>query len=146
MRKIICDRCGKDITSQDRIGYISINWRSAKDGSLVTDNKYEDADFCEACMKSIVAVVDLRTPEKEADVGPDPKENEETLDDLEDTAEVGEAGPIRREKKRVDLKELRELVKAGKTPQEIADHFGITLKQYQYQRRKAEQLYIDGRL
>lgn len=32
MRKIICDRCGADITAAEKTGYISMNWRAARGG------------------------------------------------------------------------------------------------------------------
>lgn len=57
MRKIICDRCGAEITG-NRIGYVAVNWRSASDNSLMQDNPYETADFCEACMRRIALVID----------------------------------------------------------------------------------------
>ena len=50
MRKIICDRCGAEITG-DRIGYVAVNWRAVSDNSFLTESPYEHADFCEKCMK-----------------------------------------------------------------------------------------------
>lgn len=46
----------------------------------------------------------------------------------------------------VNLRELRELVKAGKKPKEIAEHFGISVASYYNYKKKAEALWIAGRL
>ena len=46
----------------------------------------------------------------------------------------------------VNLRELRELVKAGKKPKEIAEHFNISLASYYNYKKKAEALWIAGRL
>lgn len=58
MRKIICDRCGAEITG-DRIGYVAVNWRATSDDSLMQNNPYECMDFCEECMKDIANVIDF---------------------------------------------------------------------------------------
>lgn len=46
----------------------------------------------------------------------------------------------------VNLRELRELVKAGKKPKEIAEHFGISLASYYNYKKKAEALWNAGML
>lgn len=46
----------------------------------------------------------------------------------------------------VNLRELRELVKAGKKPKEIAEHFGISLASYYNYRKKAEAMWNAGML
>lgn len=49
-------------------------------------------------------------------------------------------------KRFVNLRELRELVKAGKKPKEIAEHFGISLASYYNYKKKAEALWNAGML
>lgn len=61
MRKITCDRCGKDISDYGNTGYVSVNWRPVRgDDGLVVDNPFEDRDFCEDCMDEIKAFVDKK--------------------------------------------------------------------------------------
>ena len=46
----------------------------------------------------------------------------------------------------VNLRELRELVKAGKKPKEIAEHFGISMASYYNYKKKAEAMWNAGLL
>lgn len=46
----------------------------------------------------------------------------------------------------VNLRELRELVKAGKKPKEIAEHFGISMDSYYNYKKKAEAMWNAGML
>ena len=59
MRKIICDRCGAEITG-DRIGYVAAGWKAPSDKSFIQNNPYERMDFCEGCMKEIIALIDKK--------------------------------------------------------------------------------------
>ena len=158
MRKIICDRCGKEIPQGTRTGYIAVNWRAASDNSLMLDNPYENDDFCEDCMKNIVNVIDfnikVEVREASVDAGAeevedgseeDPVDNDDDDEDEEEEEEP-EPDPPPVVKKGVNYTKLRELVKAGKEPREIAEELGITMKQYYYARKRAEQLYIAGRI
>lgn len=46
----------------------------------------------------------------------------------------------------VNLRELRELVKAGKKPKEIAGHFGISVASFYNYRKRAEAMWNAGKL
>lgn len=140
MRIIRCDRCGKDIEPGSQIFYVSVQNRKWSDGELCGENPYEDWDICEGCAKAIVWMIDGAE-----DAGQDP-EHEEAEEPAEEPEDAPQEPEEPKKRKHVDLKVLRELVKADKTAKEIADYFGITLKQYYYQRKRAEQLYIEGRL
>lgn len=60
MRKIICDRCGREITS-NQIGCVFTGWRARSDHSLLRNaNPYQDFDFCETCIDQIKNVIDNR--------------------------------------------------------------------------------------
>ena len=174
MRIVICDRCKAKIPDGTRIGYIAANWRETYGGDLVQPNPYEKWDLCEDCMKKIVAVADGLTqavakaldkailygdcinvadhdleedPDEEDPDEEDPEEEEEDAEDPEEEAEAisrmaGNPTPAQR----VNLRELRELVKQGKTAKEIATHFGISVASYYNYRKKAERLYITGNL
>ena len=176
MRVIICDRCGEKIPDGTKIGYVSANWREGYEGNLIMPNPYEKWDLCEDCMEKIALLIDgtidvQLEPEalpaeayaavealteamgkemQEPEVA-DP-EDEEDDGEGEDTEDPEEAETIRRiagtppNAKPVNLRELRELVKQGKTAKEIADHFGISIATYYKHRKKAERLYITGNL
>lgn len=123
MRKIICDRCGAEITG-DRIGYVAAGWRAPSDNSFLNKNPYEHADFCEKCMKDIVSVIDFKiisAPEEEEQ---DPEE-EETVERIQKTPARPTAPP--------DFGKIRELVKAGKSTKEISEIIGKSYNQtYRY--------------
>lgn len=128
----------------------------------MSGNPYEGWDFCEDCMKKIVTVIDgtelearqaaPEEPEEQEAVegGNDDQDPEEEEDeDAEDPEE--ESKVIARlegypKQKTVNLRELRELVKQGKTAKEIAGHFGISVASYYNYRKKAESLYNAGML
>ena len=173
MRIVICDRCKAKIPDGTRIGYIAANWRETYGGDLVQPNPYENWDLCEDCMKKIVAVADgltqavakaldkailygdcINAADHDTEEDPDEEDPDEEDPDEEDedTEDSEEAETIRRiagtppNAKPVNLRELRELVKQGKTAKEIADHFGISIATYYKYRTKAERLYITGNL
>lgn len=159
MRIVVCDRCGRRIQDGEMIGYISVTMREEYDGHPTKDNPYAGCDFCEDCMREIVALIDAdpyQEPEEEPEAEETPEEPEAAAEPEADPEPEPEPEPGDMEsgsiivtnnmRQYMDLRELRELVKEGKTPQEIADHFGITVKKYYYYRKKAEKLYIEGRL
>lgn len=174
MRIVICDRCKAKIPDGTRIGYIAANWRETYGGDLVQPNPYENWDLCEDCMKKIVAVADGLTqavaqaldkailygdcinaadhdleedPDEEDPDEEDPEEEDEDAEDPNEEAEaISRIAGTPPNAKPVNLRELRELVKQGKTAKEIADHFGISVATYYKYRKKAERLYITGNL
>lgn len=151
MRKIICDRCGAEITGE-RIGYIAVNWQEVKHATLMQSNPYERYDFCENCMAEIKAVIDNTQPDPESEPDPaeDPEEHaEQILQEVEQVLEEAqqEEPPKPKDKKKgVNYFKLRELVRAGLSNDQIAQELGITMKQFYYARKRAEQLYIAGQI
>lgn len=131
MRIVVCDRCRREIPAGERIGYIAVTWR----GTGQT-NPYEDYDLCETCMREIVTLIDAN-PCAEPEGDPEEKKAEP-----EPTA-AAEPEKVKK-RKSVNLRELREMVKAGKEPKEIAEHFGLSIGQYLQYRSKAEKAYIEG--
>ncbi len=93
-----------------------------------------------------------------AEPGPDPEEEEapaavegepETVEvavEEEQEKPVGRLADNPPPKQFVNLRELRELVKAGKKPKEIAEHFNISLASYYNYRKKAEAMWNAGML
>lgn len=119
MRKIICDRCGADITAAEKTGYISMNWRAARGGDLVSKNPYEDCDFCQACMEDIVKVIDFKAvavPE-EPEADPDPEEVE-VVEKIKQTPAP--------KKKPIDKGKVFALNKAQWPIKKIADEMGVS--------------------
>lgn len=65
----------------------------------------------------------------------------------EDTEElVGRLADNPPPKRFVNLRELRELVKAGKKPKESAEHFGISVASFYNYRKRAEAMWNAGKL
>lgn len=151
MRKIICDRCGTEIEKGARIGYLAVNWRMAKDGTLMLNNPYEDMDFCEECMRDIVSVIDFKViaAPAEPETAPDPElpaeggcsEEDEGDDEVVERMQEAEA---KKSRGRVDPGKFREMVKTGKSPEEIMEHFGISKYTYQKYYRVFEKEYNRG--
>lgn len=165
MRVIVCDRCRKEIRGEEKIGRISATlW--TKKGIPIASNPYEKWDLCEDCMKKIALLIDgtidvqlepeampaeanaavealTEAMEKEMQKSEDADPEEEEDEEAEAIRRIAGTPP---NAKPVNLRELRELVKQGKTAKEIADHFGISVATYYKYRKKAERLYIAGNL
>lgn len=77
MRKIFCDRCGKDITDEEKIGSVLFSWKD-QDGLLRSQAAVGyDSDYCPACMELMITVaskieaVGKTKPKKTADEASD---------------------------------------------------------------------------
>lgn len=51
MIKIVCNRCGKDITGNT--GYIAWIFKDRSSGNIVNENIFTGYDYCEECMEKI---------------------------------------------------------------------------------------------
>lgn len=131
MRIVVCDRCRREIPDEARIGYIAVKWKDSGQ-----PNPYDDYDFCESCMREIVTLIDANPCAK-------PEEDPEGKEAEPEPAAAAEPEKVKK-RKSVNLRELREMVKAGKEPKEIAEHFGLSIGQYLQYRSKAEKAYIEG--
>lgn len=126
MRKIICDRCGAEITG-DRIGYVAAGWRAPSDNSFLNKNPYEHADFCEHYMNVIVACIDNVDISRE-----EPEEPKEAESGSEDTGtEPEETKVVQRiqkasVKKPVDKGKVGALATAGWSMKKISDEMGVS--------------------
>ena len=139
MRKIICDRCGKEIFT-DRIGYVAVNWRARSDDSLIQVNPYENCDFCENCMSSIQVIIALKSMAAvDAAVDAEPEAVEVTVvgvpEAVEEEPETGEEA-VEEEpvvqiqktavRKSVDKGKVGALAAAGWNTKKIADEMGVS--------------------
>lgn len=144
MRKITCDRCGAEIPKGTPPGYICI--QHEVDGALAGDNPFEGWDLCESCLKEIITFIDKKKPEDEGcclEAAPEPVGQEE------EEGRCFEAAPDPehpKEYKGVSLRRLRELVKEGKSAQEIAAELGCSVATYYKHRKRAEELWNKGLL
>ena len=60
MRKIMCDRCGADISEDtDNVGYVSLHWKDVDSGDIVDNNPFEKWELCEDCYTEIFCYVGL---------------------------------------------------------------------------------------
>ena len=64
MIKLICDRCGAEIKDQNRIGYVSVNYRLGIDGELTDENPFEYFHFCPKCITEITSFATKAEEEK----------------------------------------------------------------------------------
>ena len=87
-RKIVCDRCGKDITALPKLGFIGVSFRDSETGDLLEENPLANMDYCPECMEQITAYIasapasgpaPAKDPEPEVEVVPviTPEEVEE---------------------------------------------------------------------
>ncbi len=67
MRKIICDRCKKDISHQEVVGYIAIQERDVKTSFFDGFNPHEHKDFCEKCIQEINTFIDCKSDKVQAE-------------------------------------------------------------------------------
>lgn len=118
MRKIICDRCGRDITPLEKLGYIAVNWRSSKTGDLTGDNPYEAHDYCPACMEEILRVIDFKAAAPEADPDPGEPAEAEAVDEIKQAPAP--------KKKPIDKGKVFALNKAQWPIKKIADEMGVS--------------------
>ena len=58
MRKIMCDRCGADISEDtDNVGYVSLHWKDVDSGDIVDNNPFEKWELCEDCYAELHRVI-----------------------------------------------------------------------------------------
>lgn len=107
----------------------------------------------ELAIKFVNAMKEVSAPEQEEpeeaesgseEDGTGPEETKVVEQDQEEP--VGRLADNPPPKQFVNLRELRELVKAGKKPKEIAEHFGISLASYYNYKKKAEAMWNAGKL
>jgi len=119
--------------------------------SEVTEEKKETPE--ELARKFVEAMKEEYASEpeepEEAEIGseeaaPEPEETKMVEKDQEEP--VGRLADNPPPKQFVNLRELRELVKAGKKPKEIAEHFGISMASYYNYKKKAEAMWNAGML
>lgn len=136
-----CEQCMHDIV--EVIDSICAHSEEIKEESKTPE---------EIAIEFVKAFGEALTTSKPEEPGPDPdqeeeEEAEETEEEPKETEEpVGRLADNPPPKQFVNLRELRELVKAGKKPKEIAEHFGISMDSYYNYKKKAEAMWNAGML
>lgn len=59
-RIIKCDRCGEEITTKDRIGYVCVLQKNESGETLAEKNPFDSYDFCQGCVKEIVEFASVK--------------------------------------------------------------------------------------
>lgn len=128
MRKIICDRCGADISKEREYGFIWLNTRDYNvDVSMdeFMESEWSGMDFCEDCMAKIEEFI-LSEPATPTEA---PKEEPETVEpeaepEAETEGEAETAAPAKAKTvkpKELDTNKIKALYKAGWGYRAIAD-------------------------
>lgn len=123
MRKIICDRCGADISKESEYGLIWMGTRDySEEGSLeefYTDD-WSERDFCDKCMGEIRDFI-LSKPATPTEA---PKEEPEAVEpeaEPEEAPKEEPAAPAKVKPKELDTGKVIALYKAGWGYRAIAD-------------------------
>lgn len=99
MLQIICDKCGKDISKSEKIGYLVWNFKEHLEGNQLQENIFEKNHYCQECMEKIKTFI-----------------TEEGKKELEEEKKF----PKEKIKKRIDIGKIMALKKAGWKNKEIA--------------------------
>jgi hypothetical protein len=101
--KVICDRCGKDISDSGKIGYIVLNIRESVGGPAVQENPMKGLHFCASCMGDIQEFA--AGPKQASKEAPRPKPSS---------------------RRKIDYPKIMALHHAGWSNSKIADEMGMT--------------------
>ena len=118
MRKIICDRCGKEIKDPIglRMAYVDIETGELLD-PVITKNQY-DRDYCENCAKAILQFAEKA---EGLSIGYKATEKNETL-----AKEEPEKQDNQGKRTKLDIGKVMTLKNAGWSAAKIADEMGTT--------------------
>ena len=108
MRIIKCDRCGKEITGVQSVGYVNLDLRDVKTGKLQGDSRFDGWDFCQPCMNAIAEFVRMVPKPKAAIKKP-----------IADGTKYAAVTPDK-------IERIRELAREGKTVKEIMEETGVS--------------------
>lgn len=136
MIKYFCDRCGKDLGKERRIGYIAINSKEKADGDLQGENEFENSHFCVACTDAIAKFVRK---------APEPVQEEQPAPAAVTSKE--ETGVVKGKRERLDIGKIMALRNAGWPIKEIAVEMHLTNTQvsqaiYNYSKKHAKKVEV----
>ena len=123
MRKIICDRCGADISKEPEYGLIWMGTRDYNEDvsidAFYTDD-WSEKDFCDKCMGEIRDFI-LGKPATPTEAQKEEPEAVEPEAETEPEAEAEPAAPVKVKPKELDTGKIIALHKAGWGYKAIAD-------------------------
>lgn len=119
MIRIFCDRCGKDITRCNRIGYIALNSRDQKEGDLKEENEFEKNHYCSNCMSQIREFIKTKQEENNQK-SEESHENNTKCHENEKKCTQNAKKCNESEKKSIDIGKIMALKNAGWKNKDIA--------------------------
>lgn len=127
MRKIFCDRCGKDITDEEKIGSAVFRWKDQEGHFIVSEAAVGyDSDYCPACMELMTTVaskiqaVEKTKPKKKAAAA---AADQDTENEPKKPAKKGWAA----KKEQIDTGKIGALYRNHWTPEQIADDMRLPI-------------------
>lgn len=142
MIKYFCDRCGKELNRERRIGYIAVNTRDKAEGELMDDNEFEDCHYCSSCTNDIKRFVRTIPAERAQNI----LENKNNVEKSEIPVEHKEADADGlKKRKNIDTGKILALRKAGWPVKEIAAEMNLSPQQVSnqiYLHKKKEEVKV----
>ena len=126
MRKIICDRCGADISKESEYGFIWLSTRDYNEDVSMDEfmeSEWSGMDFCEDCMAKIEEFI-LSQPATPTEAPKEEPKATEPEAEPEEDAEAEPAAPAKAKTvkpKELDTGKITALYKAGWSYKAIAD-------------------------
>lgn len=131
MIRILCDRCGADISNSHKIGYIAWNFKEFVMGDLLQENAFENKHYCADCMERIYDFISHNAEPLTGAVEASEPADDEITASTEKTKQTGRE-KTKKEKKtkgtrnRIDHRKIRALKNAGWSNKKIADEMHMT--------------------
>lgn len=120
MVKILCDRCGADISASKKIGYIAWNFREGLGGELMQENAFENSHYCPGCMEKIGSYIREKCTVSEEIVSKEPENAQKPV-------EMGQKAEEKPKQRRaIDYGKIMALRDAGWSNEKIADEMHMT--------------------
>lgn len=135
MIRYFCDRCGKDLDKEKRIGYIAVNTKDKAEGDLKGENDFENCHYCASCTDAIKKFI-RKSSEESAELVKEAAPKASMQKERMDEAESDSADDNRGGRKRIDTGKILALKNAGWSVKDIADEMHLTPQQV------SSQLYL----
>ncbi len=146
MIKYVCDRCGKDISDNERFGYIGISIRDKETGEVVAINDdFAECDYCDSCVEEIKAFIRNKPKKKVINrtkivIKDDENVSKSTETVAKQPAVKAENEQQAKKKNKIDVPKIFALKNAGWSVEKIAEEMRISKQSiyHHLQRHKDE--------
>lgn len=142
---IICDRCGKQLLTGEKIGYVEVHQRLEPHGDAINKNEFEDMDFCEECLCDITRYVAC-SPRKDKQDKTEMVSIPENPDKVDKTENGSSCAGTTACKRTIDYGKILALSNAGWDNKKIAEEMGMTPQQVSDAKWKAKKKQEAGTL